>query len=116
MRVGFGQAGGGAGNAAVYPARSTTEIRSSELTVAGKLTEAFSVAKLTVAVTPSSLFSFFSIRAAHDAQVIPPIDSSTERLSSLMAVIRACSLLVPRSHHGPVRDNQDDSERPAATP
>jgi hypothetical protein len=32
---------------------------------------------LTVAVTPSSLFSFFSTRAAHDAQVIPPIDSST---------------------------------------
>jgi hypothetical protein len=36
---------------------------------------AFSVAKFTVAVTPSSLFSFLSIRAAHEAQVIPPIDS-----------------------------------------
>ena len=40
---------------------------------------AFSVAKLTVALTPSSRLSFFSIRAAHDAQVIPPIASSTAR-------------------------------------
>ena len=47
------------------------------MTAPGKLTAAFSVAKLTVAVTPSSLFSFFSTRAAHEAQVIPPIDSST---------------------------------------
>jgi hypothetical protein len=38
---------------------------------AGKVTWAVSVAKLTVAVTPSSLFSFFSTRDAHDAQVIP---------------------------------------------
>jgi len=38
------------------------------------------VAKLTVAVTPSSLFSFFSILAAAlDAHVIPPITSSTTR-------------------------------------
>ena len=47
------------------------------LTPAGKDTCAVSVAKLTAAVTPSSLFSFFSIRAAHEAQVIPPIPSST---------------------------------------
>jgi hypothetical protein len=40
-------------------------------------TWAFSVAKLTVAVTPSILLSFFSIRAAQDAHVIPPICSST---------------------------------------
>jgi len=32
---------------------------------------------LTVALTPSSLFSFFSIRAAQEAQVIPPMTSST---------------------------------------
>jgi len=32
---------------------------------------------LTVAVTPSSLFSFFSMRAAQEAQVIPPMVSST---------------------------------------
>ena len=49
------------------------------LIAAGAVTQAFSVAKLTVAVTPSSLFSFFSTRAAHEAQVIPPIDNSTER-------------------------------------
>ena len=49
------------------------------------------MAKLTVAVTPSSLFSFFSIRVAHDAQVIPLMASSTERLSAAMAVIGACS-------------------------
>jgi hypothetical protein len=44
------------------------------------------VAKLTVAVTPSSLFSFFSIRAAHEAQVIPPIDSSTACCSAVAKV------------------------------
>ena len=65
-----------AGRTAEYPACSTTEIRSPVLTVAGKLTRAVSVAKLTVAVTPSSLLSFFSTRAAHEAHVIPPIASS----------------------------------------
>ncbi len=59
--------------------RSTTEIRSSALIVPGNVTRAFSVAKLTVAVTPSSLLSFFSIRAAQEAHVIPPTDSSTLR-------------------------------------
>ena len=72
-----GSAGGG--SEAVYPACSTVRTRSSGLTAAGKLTRAVSVAKLTVAVTPSSLLSFFSTRAAHDAHVIPPIDSSTLR-------------------------------------
>ena len=52
------------------------------------------MAKLTVAVTPSSLFSFFSIRVAHDAQVIPLMASSTEWLSVATAVIGACSLRV----------------------
>jgi hypothetical protein len=32
---------------------------------------AASVAKFTVAATPSIVLSFFSTRAAHDAQVIP---------------------------------------------
>ena len=68
-----------AGSAAVYPACSTTEIRSPVLTAAEKLTWAVSVAKLTVAVMPSSLLSFFSILAAHEAHVIPPIASSTRR-------------------------------------
>jgi hypothetical protein len=40
------------------------------------VTRAVSVARLTVAVTPPSLFSFRSIRDAHDAQVIPPITRS----------------------------------------
>ena len=40
-------------------------------TSSGYSTRAFSVAKFTVAATPSILFSFFSIRAAHDAHVIP---------------------------------------------
>ena len=47
--------------------------------VAGKLTRAVPVAKLTVALTPSSLPSFFSTLAAHEAQVIPLIASSTAR-------------------------------------
>jgi hypothetical protein len=48
--------------------------------VAGQVTCAVAVAKLTVAVTPSSLFSFFSILAAHEAQVILPIASSALRV------------------------------------
>jgi hypothetical protein len=49
------------------------------VTEAGNLTRAVCVAKLTVAATPSSLFSCFSTRAAQEAQVIPPIASSTVR-------------------------------------
>ena len=49
---------------------------SATVSVSGKETRAASVAKLTVAVTPSSLFSFFSIRVAQDAQVIPPMTRS----------------------------------------
>ena len=70
----------------MYPACSTTEIRSPPLTAAGKLTRAVSVAKLTVAVTPSSLLSFFSILAAHEAQVIPPIASSVLRIAPVTAL------------------------------
>jgi hypothetical protein len=44
---------------------------------AGEADPGLLVAKLTVALTPSILFSFFSIRAAHEAQVIPPMDNST---------------------------------------
>ena len=51
------------------------------LTVGGATTCARSVAKLTVAVTPSNRFSFFSTRAAHEAQVMPPIERSTVRSS-----------------------------------
>jgi hypothetical protein len=53
------------------------------------------VAKFTVAVTPSSLFSFRSMRAAHEAQVIPPTESSTLRTtdSAAAAVTRLMVVL-----------------------
>src|SRR5439155_19177040 len=51
----------------------------------GNVTVAFSVAKFTVAVTPSRRLSFFSIRAAHEAHVMPPIDSSTREMVTLTA-------------------------------
>jgi hypothetical protein len=44
--------------------------------VTGNVTRAVSVARLTAALTPSIRFSFRSILAAQDAQVIPPIASS----------------------------------------
>ena len=83
----------------MYPACSTTEIRSPALTAAGKLTRAVSVAKLTVAVTPSSLLSFFSTRAAHEAHVIPPIASSAWRggPSGVLTEHSPVSALIP--HH-----------------
>src|SRR5215472_1823114 len=59
---------------------------SAALTEAGNVTRAVSVAKLTVAATPSSLFSFFSTRAAHDEQVIPPMASSTARRSATVVI------------------------------
>src|SRR6185437_8260675 len=48
-------------------------MRSATLIASGNDTRAVSVARLTVAETPSSLFSFFSTRATHDAQVMPPM-------------------------------------------
>ena len=65
------------GRAAEYPADSTAATRSSRATVAGKSTLARSVAKFTDAVTPSSLLRRFSMRAAHDAQVMPSMVRST---------------------------------------
>ena len=65
---------------APYPAFTTvpTRIESSTSSACGdSSTRAFSVAKLTTAVTPGSLPSFFSTRATHEAQVIPEIASST---------------------------------------
>ena len=64
------------GSVAWYPACSTVATSSPGATSAGSnSTAAFSVAKLTVAWTPSSLFSFFSMRTAHEAQVMPSIAS-----------------------------------------
>src|SRR5688500_5220984 len=56
--------------------RSATSIPSAYKTLA------FSVAKLTVAVTPSMRLSFFSTRAAHEAQVMPPMESSTSAVGA----------------------------------
>ncbi|EGF50190.1 hypothetical protein HMPREF9056_02769 [Actinomyces sp. oral taxon 170 str. F0386] len=65
-----------------YPARATVARRSSTLTVLGAVTRADSVARLTEALTPSSLFSFFSTRATQLAQVMPPMDRLTVRSCS----------------------------------
>ena len=82
---------------------------------AGKLTRAVPVAKLTVALTPSSLPSFFSTRAAHEAQVIPPIASSTARtappgaaagLTPVTMLIRASPPSL-RCHVQPARSGKD---------
>ncbi|KGN37583.1 hypothetical protein N803_13920 [Knoellia subterranea KCTC 19937] len=47
-----------------------------------------------MALTPGILLSFFSMRAAHDAQVIPPMASSTSwsccwTLSTWVAIVRS---------------------------
>src|ERR1019366_2818761 len=70
---------GGAGRGAVEPARSTTHIKAGGGLAARELTPAGSRANLPVGVRPSSLLSFSSPLAAHEAQVIPPIASSTAR-------------------------------------
>src|SRR6266508_161148 len=64
---------------------STAATSSSTRTRAGsKETAACSVAKLTVASTLCSLFNFFSMRAAQDAQVMP---SRSSRIFSAVALI-----------------------------
>ena len=67
--------------------RSTVAIRSATPTPGATATRAFSVAKLTVAATPSIRFSFFSIRAAQEAQVIPPMDSSISARPAVVTLI-----------------------------
>nr|WP_257003067.1 hypothetical protein [Streptomyces sp. Alain-F2R5] len=44
---------------------------------------------MTVAVTPSIRLSFFSIRAAHEAQVMPPMVSSTSAGAPVVLVVMA---------------------------
>ena len=57
-----------------------------------KLTVARSVAKLTVASTPSSWFRLFSTRSAQEAQVMPSIGSSTRwSRSALVISFVACA-------------------------
>jgi hypothetical protein len=68
----------------VYPVFSTVAIRSAGVTAGSStVTVARSVAKLTVALTPSIRLSFFSIRVAQVAQVIPPISSWIIMMCSL---------------------------------
>src|SRR3989344_2575979 len=64
---------------ASYPALTTAATRRSGGNPASKRTCARSVARLTSAcLTPGTPFSAFSTRPTHDAQVIPPINSSTD--------------------------------------
>ena len=75
---------------AAYPAPSTAATSACAETASGVVIVAFSVAKLTAATTSAPIrFSFFSIRAAHAAQVMPRIDSSILRRDTLPSV--ACA-------------------------
>src|SRR6478609_9674471 len=60
-----------------------------------KRTRAFSVARLTLACTPSSRLRFFSMRTAHAAHVIPSTSSST------------CSIALLHEQHGSRREVED---------
>ena len=73
--------------AAVYPARATVAMSSSSLTSRVRTMWADSVARLTLAVTPSSLPSFFSTRATQEAQVMPPTARSTVPIGAMTSVV-----------------------------
>ena len=66
----------GVWSAALYPARSTASIPAA-VSPPSPTTVARSVAKFTLAVTPSSLPSLRSIRVAQAEQVMPAMSSST---------------------------------------
>jgi hypothetical protein len=70
---------------------------------------------LTDASTPSSLFSFFSMRIAHDAQVMPLISSTTWRVSSEVAMSTRPErvLFVDGFGGGRVGSDQLPQEQPA---
>src|SRR5882724_6923922 len=71
----------------------------------GAVTVACSVAKLTAATTSGAiLVSFFSTRAAHAAQVMPLIDSSTVRAADTVGT----------SSIGPPRSGRRSSSRRSA--
>ena len=59
---------------------------SSSLTSRVRTRWADSVARLTLAVTPSSLPSFFSTRATQEAQVMPPTARSTVPIGAVAGV------------------------------
>ena len=77
-RAGAGAGGGGATTWAVYPAFLIAPSICSDVTWAGsKVTDAFSVARLTLAAdTPSSLVRAFSTRRTQEAQVMPSTSRS----------------------------------------
>ena len=79
-------AGRGRGSVAVYPVASTAAMSSSGVTSSGNSTVACSVARLTLARTPSMRLSRFSTRAAHEAQVIPPMCSVTVFVTASLTV------------------------------
>src|SRR5579862_7153116 len=72
-------------------------------TAAGTVTLARSVAKFTVAVTPSTALSLFSTRAAHDAHVIPTIENSSSRGADDASPVTAAddTCLIPPSSTNP---------------
>jgi hypothetical protein len=73
---------------------STVAIAASTGVPSGSTTWALSVAKLTVAETPGIRLSFFSTRAAHEAQVMPPIRRSTAWTAwPSVSLLTACSAL-----------------------
>jgi hypothetical protein len=72
---------------------STVAIADSTVVPSGSATWALSVAKLTVADTPGIRLSLFSIRAAHEAQVMPPTGRS-QRSRSCVSVVM-CSSIPP---------------------
>ena len=71
---------------AVYPALSTAATSAAASTSSVRVTRAASVTRLTTAWAPGTLLSFFSTRATHEAQVIPPIARSIVPIGSGGAV------------------------------
>ena len=80
---------------------------SSSVTEAGAVTRPDSVARLTVALTPSSLPSFFSTRATQEAQVIPPTATSTTRRSVASRTLAVLAVPVRPDAGGTDRTGSD---------
>src|ERR1700683_2154394 len=78
---------------AVKPAERISSMTRSTDVVVSRTTLALSVAKLTLASTPSRAFSCRSIRAAQAPQVIPPTLSDASVLASLTSTISATATM-----------------------
>ena len=85
-----------AGSVAAYPVASTAAIRSRGRTPSVYSTVAVSVAKLTLARTPSMRLRLFSTRAAQEAHVIP----STARLTEPMPLSSIAVMHPSYTHRG----------------